>query len=356
MFQNIFPLDQWYVAGFAWELGEKPLARKLLNTPIVMFPTDGGGVAALEDRCCHRAVPLSCGTLEDNAIRCGYHGLKFAPSGQCIEVPGQLKIPGKAKVRAFPAAVCNQVIWIWFGVTADSLPPGLPPELPAHENPQYTWKGGLFHYQAPFQLIHDNLLDLSHVGYLHGKTIGGNAKVHMEAPTVVTSEGEKVRVVRWMKDSQPPATYTAAWPFKGAVDRWQEIEFHMTYLQIFTGAVEPGTDALDDPARGGVHMRGFHGITPETETSTHYFWTMASSAHPDQPDNAETVYRQTAQTFEEDRVLIELQYENMKRYGSGPMVDIHVDAGANRARRIVAAQVASQAPVAQPAVAMQAGG
>ena len=354
MLPHVFPLDQWYVAGFAWELGDQPLARKLLNIPVVMFPTADGGVAALEDRCCHRAVPLSCGTLEDNAIRCGYHGLKFAASGQCIEVPGQLKIPGKARVRAFPAAVRNQVIWIWFGASADSLPPGLPPELPAHENPQYTWKGGAFHYQAPFQLIHDNLLDLSHVGYLHGKTIGGNAKVHMETPTVVTSEGEQVRVVRWMKNSQPPATYTAAWPFKGTIDRWQEIEFHMTYLQIFTGAVEPGAEALDDPARGGFHMRGFHGITPETETSTHYFWTMASSAHRDQPDNAETVYRQTAQTFEEDRVLIELQYENMKRYGSGPMVDIHVDAGANRARRIVAAQVARQAPAAVET--MQAGG
>ena len=338
----MFPLNQWYVAGFAWELKEQPLARVLLNHPIVMFSTPDGGVAALEDRCCHRAVPLSCGTLEEGGIRCGYHGLKFAPTGQCIEVPGQGKIPGKAKVRAFPAAIRNQVIWVWFGADADAQPTTQPPEIPAHENPRYTWKGGAFHYQAPYQLIHDNLLDLSHVGYLHGRTIGGNAKVHMEAPTIVTQDGDKVRVVRWMKNSQPPATYTAAWPFNGNIDRWQEIDFHLTYLQIFTGAVEPGSEPLDNPDRGGFHMRGFHGITPETDSTTHYFWTMASSAHPDQPGNAEIVYRQTEQTFEEDRVLIETQYNTMKRYGSGPMVDIHVDAGANRARRVVAAHVAAQ--------------
>ena len=50
MLPHVFPLDQWYVAGFAWELGDQPLARKLLNIPVVMFPTADGGVAALEDR------------------------------------------------------------------------------------------------------------------------------------------------------------------------------------------------------------------------------------------------------------------------------------------------------------------
>ena len=339
----MFPLNQWYVAGFAWELQDKPLARTLLNQPIVMFRTAAGEIAALEDRCCHRSVPLSCGSIDSGGIRCGYHGLLYAPSGVCIEIPGQLKIPGKAKVKAYTSAVRNQVIWIWFGADADSQPSGPPPEVPAHDDPRYRYKGGAFHYRAPYQLIHDNLLDLSHVGYVHGKTIGGNARTHMEAPTTVTSEGDHVRVVRWMKSSQPPATYSAAWPFKGEIDRWQEIDFKGSHLQIFTGAVDAGAEPLDDPLRGGFHMRGFHGITPETETTSHYFWTMASSAHPDQPDNAELVYRQTEQTFEEDRVIIEAQYRNMQQFSDAPMVDIHVDAGANRARRIIALHIAEQA-------------
>ncbi|MBO9536646.1 aromatic ring-hydroxylating dioxygenase subunit alpha [Herbaspirillum sp.] len=327
----MFPLNQWYVAGFAWELQDKPLARTLLNHPVVMFRGPDGAVAALEDRCCHRSVPLSCGMLENGGIRCGYHGLLYAPSGQCVEIPGQLKIPGKACVKSYQVAVRNQIIWIWLGEGVA----GEPPEIAAHDNPRYRYKGGAFHYQAPYQLIHDNLLDLSHVGYVHTKTIGGNAKTHMEAPTQVSSDGQHVRVVRRMPASQPPATYSAAWPFKGLIDRWQEIDFHVSHLNIFTGAVDAGTESLDDPQRGGFHMRGFHGITPETETTSHYFWTMACSTHPDAPDNLETVYQQTAATFEEDRVIIEAQYRNMRRFPGAGMIDIHVDAGANRARRII---------------------
>lgn len=65
--------------------------------------------------------------------------------------------------------------------------------------------------------------------------------------------------------------------------------------------------------------------------------------YPDQPDNAELVYRQTEQTFEEDRVIIEAQYRNMQQFADAAMVDIHVDAGANRARRVIARRIAEQA-------------
>src|SRR5437868_4279226 len=97
----MFPMNQWYVAAFAWELSDKPLARTLLNQPVVLFRTAAGEVAALEDRCCHRALPLSCGTLDKEGIRCGYHGLLYAPSGKCIEIPGQERIPTKACVKSY---------------------------------------------------------------------------------------------------------------------------------------------------------------------------------------------------------------------------------------------------------------
>jgi vanillate O-demethylase monooxygenase subunit len=152
----------------------------------------------------------------------------------------------------------------------------------------------------------------------------------------VTQDGDRVRVVRHMPGSTPPPTYTAAWPFGDKCDRWQEIEFHVSHLRIWTGAVVPGTDTLDDPDRGGFHMRGFHGITPETETTCHYFWTMSSNSHPDKPDNLAAVLQQTQFTFDEDRAVIEAQYRNMTAFGGKPeWVDIHVDAGANRARRVV---------------------
>jgi phenylpropionate dioxygenase-like ring-hydroxylating dioxygenase large terminal subunit len=351
-----FPLDRWYVAGLSPELGELPIARTFLNQPVVLFRTGDGHAAALEDRCCHRSLPLSCGTVEAGGMRCGYHGLLYAPNGSCIEIPGQPRIPAKARVQAYTVQEQNQVLWIWMPREPGGLPSGPPPVYAHHDDAKYKFGSGHYHYDAPWQLIHDNLLDLSHLGYVHLKTIGGNARLHMNAGMKVTAESESVRVVRHMPGSTPPPTYRAAWPFGEHCDRWQEIEFHLSHLAIWTGAVEPGTDAIDDPARGGFHMRGFHGITPETETSSHYFWSMASNRHPDMPETIDTVVEQTRYTFDEDRVVIEQQYANMRRFGAAASwLDIHVDGGALRARRIIARLLAEQAEQAVRSEDVEAG-
>lgn len=333
-----FPLDRWYIAGFSWELQDKPLARTLLNKPLVLFRTGDGQVAALDDRCCHRELPLSMGTVEPCGLRCGYHGLLFDAAGTCIEIPGQERIPSKARVHAHPLRERDQVLWIWMGATPDSQPQSEPPAYPVHADARYKFGGDVFHYDAPWQLIHDNLLDLSHLGYVHLKTIGGNAAVHMNAQLKVEQQGEVVRVVRHMPDSEPPPTYTAAWPFKGRIDRWQEVEFHTSHCLIWTGAMDVGSGELSDPDRAGFHMRGLHGITPETDSTSHYFWTIATNPHPDRQDVTKLVVDQTAATFLEDKVVIEAQYRNQCRFGTLPVVDIHVDVGPNRARRVVQAQ------------------
>ncbi|RTR53931.1 aromatic ring-hydroxylating dioxygenase subunit alpha [Pseudomonas aeruginosa] len=330
-----FPLNQWYVAGLAWELKDKPVGRTLLNKPIVLFRNAEGQPAALEDRCCHRALPLSHGTLENGGVRCGYHGLLFDGAGQCIEVPGQARIPSKAKVPSYHVQERDQILWIWFGSAEHPEPNCEPPAYEFHSSGEYLFEGDVYHYDAPYQLIHDNLLDLSHLGYVHLRTIGGNASIHMNAQMRVESDDTSVRVIRHMPDSVPPPTYTAAYPFEGRVDRWQEIEFRVSHLRIWTGAVDAGTDSLENPARGGFHMRGFHGVTPETETTSHYFWTMATNPKGNAQEVKAKVIEQTALTFDEDKVVIEAQYKNMVTFGSQPMVDIHVDVGANRARKII---------------------
>ena len=331
MFPSLFPRDQWYVAAFAWELQDKPLARTLLSQPVVLFRANGR-VAALEDRCCHRHAPLSVGTIEDSGIRCGYHGLLFARGGQCIEIPGQTNIPKNACVRTYPIEVRNKIVWIWMG---SGEPTGPAPEHAWHDNPDYEFKGDVYHYKAPFQLINDNLLDLSHLGYVHTKTIGGNAKIHVGAEMTVETGPDTVRVVRHMRDSQPPPTYLEAWPFEGKIDRWQEIEFRVSHFLIWTGGMDAGSGDLKDPNRPGFHMRGFHGITPETDTTSFYFWTISSNKNPARPDMVETIHKATAFTFDEDRLIIEAQHANMVRFGEAPMVGIHVDAAPNRARKIV---------------------
>ncbi|WP_191600460.1 aromatic ring-hydroxylating dioxygenase subunit alpha [Marinomonas algicola] len=333
--RSSFPLDMWYVAALSKEVQDKPLARTLLNEAIVIYRTTDGQVGALEDRCCHRALPLSLGTLEETGLRCGYHGLLFNSSGKCIEIPGQDKIPSKAKVAAYPVKEQDDIIWIWFGSKENPQPTCEPPAYPVHNDDRYLYDGDIYHYEAPYQLIHDNLLDLSHLGYVHVHTIGGNAKIHMNAEMKVEQEGDSVRVTRYMPDSTPPPTYTAAYPFKGQVDRWQEIVFHPSHLEIWTGAVDVNTESLDDRNRGGFHLKGFHGVTPETDETSFYIWTQASNPTSNPEENMKLVIEQTALTFDEDKVVIEAQYANMKHFGDKKMIDIHVDVGANRARRII---------------------
>lgn len=333
---DTFLLDRWWVAGFAWELKDKPLARTLLGRPMVLFRTPDGHVAALEDRCCHKELPLSCGAVEQRGLRCGYHGLLFNPQGQCVEIPGQERIPVKAKVPSYPLVERDQILWVWVGSTPDKAPIDEPPAYPVHSDPRYKFGGDSYHYDAPYQLIHDNLLDLSHLGYVHVKTIGGNPDLHMNATLKVESEDEMVRVIRLMPESTPPPTYNAAWPFKGKIDRWQEVEFCMSHFRIWTGGMDSGSGSFDDPNRAGFHMRGFHGVTPETATTSHYFWTIATNPHPDKQDVTQLVVEQTAMTFMEDKVVIEAQWQNQLRFPTRLQVDIHVDVGPNRARRLIA--------------------
>jgi vanillate O-demethylase monooxygenase subunit len=241
-----------------------------------------------------------------------------------------------ACVRAYPLQERNQIVWIWMGRTPESRPAMPAPDHLWHDDPSYQFKGDVYHYKAPYQLVHDNLLDLSHLGYVHGQTIGGNAKIHVTLEMRVEDGPDWVRVIRHMRKSQPPPTYAEAWPFTGLIDRWQEIEFRVSHFLIWTGGMDAGSGELEDPARRGFHMRGFHGITPETESTCFYFWTISSNRNPARPDMREKIHRDTAFTFDEDRTVIEAQYANMKRFPDAAPMGINVDAPVNRARRIIA--------------------
>src|SRR5882724_6184743 len=97
----MFIRNAWYIAAWADELGQTPLARRICDEPVVLFRDQAGRAAALVDRCCHRAAPLSRGVLVPQGIQCGYHGLTFDGDGRCVAVPGQGNISDKARVRSY---------------------------------------------------------------------------------------------------------------------------------------------------------------------------------------------------------------------------------------------------------------
>ena len=114
----VFLRNAWYVAAWDTEVGRDPPARTVLDEPVVLFRTIDGRAVALADRCCHRALPLSLGTVIGDELQCGYHGLRFDATGACVAVPGQSTAPPGAMVRSYPVVERHCWVWIWMGEVA----------------------------------------------------------------------------------------------------------------------------------------------------------------------------------------------------------------------------------------------
>ena len=202
--------NSWYIAAWADEIGGQPLARRICNEPIVLFRDGTGRAAALADRCCHRAAPLHMGTVVEEGIQCGYHGLIIDGSGRCVRIPGQKLVPEDARVRSYPTVEKDQMVWVWMGDPARADPAAIV-DYPYHNDPG-SWpnKHDVYPIKANHMLMVDNLMDLTHLGYLHVKTVGGNPAAHVEAEMKSARTPTGVKFTRWMSNSVPPPTYVKA--------------------------------------------------------------------------------------------------------------------------------------------------
>jgi phenylpropionate dioxygenase-like ring-hydroxylating dioxygenase large terminal subunit len=323
----MFLRNAWYVAAWANELGGTPLGRTLLNEPVVLFRDTDGKVAALEDRCCHRGAALSMGVLAEAGLQCGYHGLTFNGEGRCVLIPGQSKIPDRARIRSYPVVEKNEFVWIWMG-EPDQAAPELIVDYPYNED-HVNWphNHAMMAVQCNYQLLIENLMDLTHLGYVHTKTIGGDPRAHVEAQMKVTRTEYGIKYIRWMLNAEPPPTYKSAIGFKGRIDRWQEFEYYApSNVLQYVGALDAGTGAYDQGKRdGGFALRVFHAITPETDDTSFYFWTAANGYRRDDPQANADVVAQITFTFDEDKLIIEAQQKRLKGHDPGRQIDIDSD-------------------------------
>jgi vanillate O-demethylase monooxygenase subunit len=222
-------------------------------------------------------------------------------------------------------------------------------EFPYH-NDSRNWphQHTMMHLRSGYLLVLDNLMDLSHLGYVHKGTVGGDATTHIEAKmrTVRTPNG--VKFERWMIDSVPPPTYVKTVGFKGKVDRWQEIEFVAPNAVLqWNGAIDAGTGALRDwkydrPRENCFSFRLFHGITPETENSSFYFWSSANGYSQNDPSATRQLFDEIARTFEQDKAVLEAQQQRLLELPDGPLVEIHGDAARIHARRAIDRLIATE--------------
>ena len=329
--------NAWYVAALSTELGDSPLGRTILNQPVVLFRTPGGGVAALEDRCCHRGFPLRHGRLTGQGIACGYHGLQFDETGRCVAVPGQDTVPPGAVILSFPVVERHRMIWIWPGDPALADPAAIP-DYPYHDDPDWPFLSQHFEIGCNYQLLTDNLLDPSHVIYVHVGTIGGHADARMTIHDSFERSDDSLLLTRWTLDSQPPPTFQAAGEFTGRVDRWQQFRFVApAIILMYSGAVAAGTGAYENGMRDGEFaIRMLHAMTPESEHRTHYFWTVSNGSKRKDDSMNQRLFNDVWNAFKQDEFVLEEQYRRLREFPERAYVDINTDRARLHSRRVVA--------------------
>lgn len=357
----MFIRNTWYVAAWDHEVTKEGLfTRTIIGEPVLMYRKQDGEIVAMQDRCCHRGAPLSVGRREGDCVRCMYHGLKFDDAGQCVEAPAQKRIPIQAKVRTYPIVQRHRWIWVWMGDPAKA-DESLIPDTQWLDHPDWRSLDGYIHYEVNYLLICDNLLDFSHLPFVHPTTLGGGADYAASQPKVDRIDNG-VRITRWALDIDPPPFAAAVKEWGGKVDRWNIYNFTIPALLLMDSGMAPtGQGAEQGNREGAIEFRGCQAITPETETSTHYFFAHPHNFSIDKPDVTRTIHDAVVAAFDEDRDIITAQQNSLALAPDFKMVAFGIDAALNQFRWAVskrlaeeaaelAAEDAAKSPAATPAV------
>jgi phenylpropionate dioxygenase-like ring-hydroxylating dioxygenase large terminal subunit len=330
----------WYVIAWDHEIpaADAPqlFTRTVLGEPIVVYRKSDGGFVALEDRCCHRLAPLSKGRKEGDCVRCGYHGLKFDAGGACVEAPGIPIVPAKAQVRAYPVALRNRWLFVWMGDPARADTALLPDNFSC-DHPDWQNKPGYLHYDTPYLLICDNLLDFSHLSFVHESTLGGSTRIAQAVPVIEKVDGPGmpgIKVSRHVNDVPAPPFYQRFRSFDSHLDRWFVYEFLLPATLLMHSGGRPVTDAPDDLSRA-VQLHSCQTLTPETATTTHYFFQQSHRTGHGDASVTDSIYNSLVGAFEEDRDMITAQHCNIALKPDAPMLPLAMDSALTQFRRLL---------------------
>lgn len=341
-----FLRNVWYVAGWADEVVRDQLvARTICDEPIVLFRDAQGAARALFDRCPHRFAPLSMGKLCDggSSIQCGYHGLRFGADGQCNHNPhGDGRIPIAATVKAYPVVERWSLLWIWMG-DPDRADPTRIPAFPFLDTTNWYVGKAQMEIDANYVLESDNILDLSHIEFLHPGTLGAGQSG--EGKTTVTQEGNTVWSRRAIRNEVlPPFLYQATGLTDQApCDRWLDVRWDAPstmYLQADIALA--GT-----PREQSIQTPQAHLFTPASAEKSYYFYALAMPKSLGEWAEAaaqRNVMGLREPFLREDKPMVEAQQRAMagRSFWDMKPVLLDVDAPAVRARRVLDQMLAAE--------------
>jgi phenylpropionate dioxygenase-like ring-hydroxylating dioxygenase large terminal subunit len=325
--------NEWYVVAFSHEVDTmRPLLRYCCGDRIVLFRTSQGAPGALYDRCPHRGSPLSLGKIVNDTLQCAYHGFRYDVSGQCIRVPSQATIVPELAVRRYPVVEKGGFIWLWPG-TPDAADPASLPDCFEFglDRPGWTAQPYLMlEIEANYSLLFENLLDTSHISFLHGTALDGG---RMASSTFrIESEGKIVRIIRELKDDTPTPSNAKQYGLSGVrvFDRQLMSIAYLPNLHIIRN-----TFTFPDRPGHPPHVRiNVMPITPARDNELYQFLTLTTSYPETHP--SELVEGMRA-VLDEDRVVLEAIQELYDE--GGPDLQewsVNADVAGLRARRKLA--------------------
>ena len=329
----MFLKNAWYVAGWSKEYGQKLVAQRLLNECVVLYRKQDGTPVALEDACPHRKLPLSKGSLKNDAIECGYHGLTFDGSGKCVAAPTQPEqIPEKARVRSYPVVDRYRLLWIWMGEPELADPNDIV-HIENFDNPNWgCTEGGTMEMECNYLWICDNLLDPSHVAWVHVSSFAGAGTDDGQLDLHRTESG--VTVSRWIYGQLPSPYYSGLVKFEGACDLLQHYELRIPSIAINKSVYTPvGTGGPDKPAVDKTYINvSYNFMTPVDDGLTRYFWFQHRNTDPSDESVSKFMNDGARMAFEEDRAVLTEVHKGM-RDRQTPNIDLRLDAGAKLFRK-----------------------
>jgi phenylpropionate dioxygenase-like ring-hydroxylating dioxygenase large terminal subunit len=273
-----FPRNQWYIGAFSHEVSRTPMERTLLDEPVVFYRTEGGKALAVAGRCPHRRFPMVRAEVVGDSLQCGYHGWTFDCSGACTRIPSQENyVPSGFKIRTYPVVEKWQWLWIWMGDPAAADESSIPDHRELHlENSAWEASiGGLEPLAGRFQLMSENVLDLTHVTFVHAATIGTAGIA--AAPIEVEDRGRYLHSQRTVAEPNPTPFHTKNLGLDGPVERIMSTDF---YPPAFCSSGSAFYKQGESATLGGYcygAFRVFHVATPETAHTCHYFWGFTRS-------------------------------------------------------------------------------
>jgi vanillate O-demethylase monooxygenase subunit len=334
----------WYVAAFRNELGRDLIARTILNQPVILYRKEDGEAVAVGGRCPHRHFPLGKSRLVGDTVVCGYHGIAFGADGRCVDIPSQNSVPRTYHIPRYPLVEHGLWAWIWMG-DADMADISLLPDL---EEIGLTMPGMVARpfyvqeVQGRYQLLNDNLLDLSHLAFLHASSIG--TAENASAPEVLAKRPGFLSCRRTIRNADAPSVMAAAGRYAGKIDRVTGMDFYLPGFHAGIGDMAYPQDHADHPGENIVTSRVYHAVTPATSGSCIYFFAMAS----EDAEGMDFMFDYLRPVLEEDKFATEEIEKMLAVIGENPSeLLIKTDRNAVEGRRMLQAMMDAERDAAR---------